>query len=244
MIKIAIVEDEKGAMEVIQAHLERYSKEHGLAYDLVWFDNPINFLMRYGSDFELIFLDIELPDLNGMDVAQKIREVDSGIALVFVTNMAQYAIKGYEVDADDFIVKPVAYHDFALKFDRVLKKISIKQDESKIAVNCEGMTKSIEIKTIRYVEVIKHKLIYHTIDEDFEVRGTLSKAESLLLEKNFIKCNKYCLVNLRYVSGIKGYTATVIYGRGKKDKVDEILVSHPRKKDFLKALNKYLGDRT
>ena len=241
MLNIAIVEDERDAAELLKAYLERYSREKGVPCRSVWFDNPINFLSKYNASFDLVLLDIELPDMNGMDAARKMREMDGSIALIFVTNMAQYAISGYEVDADDFVVKPVSYYDFVLKLDRVLKKITVKE-EAKITVNNDGAVKYIAVKNVRYVEVIKHKLLYHTLDGNFEVRGTLKKAEPLLLENNFRKCNNYCLVNLLYVSGLKGYALTVSYGHG-SNKADEIMVSHPRKKDFVKALNLYLGEK-
>lgn len=241
MLNIAIVEDEREAMETLKAYLERFSSERGIPCRPIWFDNPINFLSKYNSSYDLVLLDIELPDLNGMDAARKLREMDGGVALIFVTNMAQYAINGYEVDADDFVVKPVSYFDFAMKLDRVLKKIDVKSD-AKIAVSNDGAVKYIAVKDIRYVEVIKHKLLYHTHDGSFEIRGTLKKAEPILLENNFVKCNNYCMVNLPYVSGVKGYVLTVSYGHGSK-KFDELLISHPRKKEFVKALNRYLGEK-
>lgn len=241
MVNVAIVEDERGAMEVIESYLLRYSKEKQEEFHSVWFDNPINFLTNYNMNYELVLLDIELPDMNGMDVARKMREMDSTVTLIFVTNMAQYAISGYEVDADDFVVKPVSYHDFALKLERVLKKIK-KKDDAKIILNYDGEVKFMPAKNVRFIEVIKHKLIYHTLDGNFEMRGSLKKIAPMLLENGFAKCNNYCLVNLRYVSGVKGYTLFVSFG-GLQDGQDEILISHPRKKDFARALNDYLGEK-
>lgn len=239
VINVVIVEDESSAMEVLQTFLDRYTKEKQTEFNVVWFDNPVNFLANYKPNFDLILLDIELPEFNGMETARKIRDIDSSVALIFVTNMAQYAVSGYEVDADDFIVKPVSYHDFVLKLERVLKKINNK-DDAKIAVAGDGEIRYLVLRDIRYVEVIKHKLIYHTIEKDFEVRGSLNKIESLCAENDFLQCNKYCIVNPRFVAGVHGHTLTMTYGRNFPGKYDELQISHPRRKDFVKSLNDYL----
>ena len=113
----------------------------------------------------------------------------------------------------------------------------------KIAIKNEGMTRYIAINTIRYVEVFRHRLVYHTCDGSIEARGSLNKIEPLLTANNFERCNSCYLVNLKYVMGIEGYTLFVGYGQNSK-KMDELSVSHPRKKDFIAALNKYLGVNT
>ena len=123
MLQVALVEDSGDAAETVKAYLDRLSAEKGLECRLVWFDNPVNFLEKYSVDYDIIMLDIQMPGMNGMDLARKIRERNATVPLIFITNMAQYAIKGYEVDASDFIVKPVSYFDFALKFERVVKKL-------------------------------------------------------------------------------------------------------------------------
>ena len=240
LLNVAIVEDEQSAMEVLKDCLDRWCAGKGMECRIKWWENPIDFLERYVAEFDLVLLDIELPDMNGMEVARKLREMDGKVALIFVTNMAQYAIKGYEVEADDFVVKPVGYYDFSMKLDRVLKKLNGK-DEDRIVVNNDGVLKYIAVRDIRYVEVIKHKVAYHTVEGVYEARGALKKAEAQLPEGTFAKCNNYCLVNLRYVSSVKGYNVTLSRGRGERE-CDELPISHPRKKDFVKALGRYLGE--
>ncbi len=239
MLHVAIVDDDQKIANLLETFLKRYTDDGKAEFSVDWYSNPVNFLTAYTNRYDLVFLDIELPDMNGMDVARKMREMDAAVALIFVTNMRQYAINGYEVDADDFIVKPVTYYDFAMKLDRVLKKID-KKEEVKITINDDGIVKYLPINTIRYVEVYHHRLSYHTSEGVFEARGSLNKIESLFIENNFSRCNNYCLVNLRYVKGLDGYTLFVGYGQNSKE-YDQITISHPRKKEFVAALNKYLG---
>lgn len=241
MLRVAIIDDDEKIAEQLKVFLKKYTDDGKEAFNPECYSAPADFLSVYGNgdSYDLIFLDIELPGMNGMDVARKIRERDVSVGLVFVTNMRQYAINGYEVDADDFIVKPVSYYDFAMKLDRVLKKRA-KKETAKIPVNCDGTMKYVPVDTIRYVEVSRHKLSYHTDEGVLETRGSLNKIEEFFIENNFSRCNNYCLVNLRYVTGIDGHTLFVGYGRNSKEP-DEISISYPRKKEFVASLNKYLG---
>ncbi|MCX4313019.1 MAG: LytTR family DNA-binding domain-containing protein [Clostridia bacterium] len=237
MLQVALVEDSGDAAETVKAYLDRLSAEKGLECRLVWFDNPVNFLEKYSVDYDIIMLDIQMPGMNGMDLARKIRERNATVPLIFITNMAQYAIKGYEVDASDFIVKPVSYFDFALKFERVVKKLDRAADNTKIAVGNGGSVTYIAARDVRYIEVLKHRLKYYTADGEYETSGSLVKTQSMLEAHDFVRCNNYCLVNLRYVFGVKGYTLTLLTGRG--DEKTEIMISQPRKKEFMQKLNDY-----
>lgn len=234
MINVAIVEDEKNAAELLAGYLETYTRERSVGFHTVCFDNPITFLSNYKSNFDLVLMDIEMPDMNGMDAARKMRELDRAVTLIFVTNMAQFAIKGYEVDAFDFVVKPVSYFDFALKLSRAVERIR-SRSEVKIPIAVDDAVKYVTPNDLMYVEVIKHRVIYHTTEGALESYGTLKKIEPVLLSADFAKCNNCYLVNLRYVTGIKGFSVTV--------GGDELQISHPKKKEFVKALNDYLGEK-
>lgn len=160
------------------------------------------------------------------------REIDNNVTLIFVTNMAQYAIRGYEVGATDFIVKPVHYYDFRLKLERAVSHIYM-QTQQKISIKIDDSIKCVRAGDIMYVEVIKHKLVFHTVNETLETYGTLKQVEAVLSGANFVRCNQCYLVNLGYVNGAKGFTVTV--GN------DELTISRSNKKAFFQKLNKFLG---
>ena len=241
MLNIAIVEDDPEAKEILESHCGRYLKEWGVNYQLEWFHSPVLFLTKFNSNYDVIFLDIEPPDMNGIELAHKIRKTDRNAALIFVTNFSVFAVEGYEVDASDYILKPVTYYDFAMKFERVLKRWNNASEDPKIALRFNDSLKNISASDIFYVEVIKHKLVYHTAEGDFEVRGTLKRAEEQLKGAGCSKCNNYCLVGMRYVLGVDGYILSVSTGIGKKARA-EIVISHPRKKDFMVELNRFLSE--
>lgn len=232
LIKVAIVEDEKNAADLLADYFRRFSEKSGEEFLIFSYENPIVFLSAFRADFDLIMMDIELPDMDGMKTCEKIRETDKFVPIIFVTNMAQYAIRGYEVDASDFIVKPVSYSDFYLKLFRVVERIKLRSS-SRIKITVGDGIKCVTLSDIRYVESDKHRIIYHTVSGNFESYGTLKKAEAELEGAGFAKCNKCYLVNLRYVDGVRGYS---VFVGG-----DELQISYPKRAEFIKELNNFMG---
>lgn len=233
MIRTVIVEDEAEAAELLAGYLERYGRENGETFSVEKFGNAVPFIEGYRGGYDIVFMDIEMEDLDGMSAARLLRERDKSVTLVFVTNMAQFAIKGYEVDALDFIVKPVSYAAFAFKMKKAVARIKAKEEKT-ISVNLAGggYAKLI-VSRIRYVEIMKHRIVYHTEDGDLESNGTLKNVESALGAARFARCNSCYLVNLGFVDMVKEF---VCYVGG-----DELQISQRKRKDFMKALNDYIG---
>ena len=121
MITIAIVEDDKKSAKILQDYILRYSEEKQEPLAVECFENGLNFISDYKASCDIALMDIEMPHMNGLDTARKLREFDSQIPLIFITNMAQYAINGYEVQALDFMVKPIEYFNFSLKLDKAIR---------------------------------------------------------------------------------------------------------------------------
>ena len=108
MAKIAVVEDNDAMRAQLCGFIAQYAQESGHQLDVTAFSDGAQLVEPYRPGFDIIFLDIEMPKLGGMPTAERIRRQDPDVVLVFVTNMAQYAIRGYEVDALDFVLKPAA----------------------------------------------------------------------------------------------------------------------------------------
>lgn len=233
MIRVAIVEDEQRAAELLWACFASFEQEQGAEFEISRYANAEDFLNQYRGNQDLIMMDIEMPGMNGMKAAERLRRMDQEVVLIFVTNMAQYAVKGYEVDALDFIVKPVRYPDFAFKMKRVLQALELRK-QPKLMLSVAGGMKRISLSRLKYVEVSGHSLIYHLLDEEIRVRGSLSKMEEVLRENHFMKCNNCYLVNPRYI--------TEVYGHTVKIGDEELQISHPRRKAFLQELSAWISD--
>ena len=232
MIRVAIVEDTPEEHKILSDALSRYETNRGVVIRQVHFRSGESFLEAYGDNFDVVFLDIALPGQSGMQTAESLRKIDQSIPLIFVTNLAQFAVKGYEVNAYDFIVKPVNYPDLEFKLDRLLQRMSARA-EKKIFIKTGGQLVALLASDIRYVEIQGHTIVYHTIHGDYESYGALRAVEAQFDPTCFVRCNACYLVNLQYVDSVSGHD--VYLGS------TCLAISHPRRRDFLKALNEYLG---
>ena len=113
MLRIATVEDDANDLEALRTHLSRYEKENGLKFQVTEFRDGEDIVTDYSADYDLILMDIEMAFLNGMKAAEKIRELDKDVIIIFITNMPQYAIQGYKVNALDYMLKPISYFSFS-----------------------------------------------------------------------------------------------------------------------------------
>lgn len=227
MLKIAIIEDESASAEVLEQNIRRYSEEFQIPVEIHFFTNAIAFLNQYSAQYDMIFMDIMMPMLNGMDAAHALREKDSAVLLIFVTSMQQYAIHGYEVGAADFIVKPVKYPQFKLKFTRFLSKLqySASGKSTDVLLKTESGYVRLLPRQISYVEVRAHHCIYHTDVGEFRIYQTMKSVAQQLEPCGFAKCNNYLLVNLMRISRISGME--VLIGN------ETLPISHPRKNEFI-----------
>lgn len=234
MINIAIVEDDKEQAAELEAALRQYSDEYKTPLQISVFYNAVVFLEKYTAKYDIIYMDIMMPMLNGMDASRMLREKDEQVMLIFVTSMQQFAIQGYEVGASDFIVKPVNYPEFKLKFTRVLERLPKTVNED-ILIKTETGYVRLTPAQIAYVEVRGHHCVYHTALGEYRQYQTMKSVEVQLERHGFVKCNNFLLVNLAHVSKIEGMS---VFVNGV-----ELQMSHPRRKEFSQRFAEFSGSR-
>lgn len=232
MYHIAIVEDENSFATQLQEYLAKYEVENDVRFKVTFFSDGSEILEEYQPLYDIIMLDIEMPKVNGMEAAEQIRAQDGNVTLMFITNMASYAIRGYEVGALDFVMKPINYYTFSMKLTRVLKRTKQKAQQDILLTLPDGV-KKLNVQQIYYVEVQNRMLYYHTEEGIFAMRGTMQSVEQMLAPYTFAKCNHWYIVNLKHVSEVRKNTA-VVAG-------DELEVSRRNRTAFLKALTEYVG---
>lgn len=232
MLRISIVEDDEQTAKTIGRFIQKYFAQSGTEVKVEHFADAVRFLDRYDGVTDVVFMDIELPGMNGMEAVKRLRERDAEVAVIFVTNLAQYAVSGYEVNAFDFIVKPVSYGSFAMKLRRLCQYLATKR-KCEICVSTRHGKILLKAYEIKYVEIMRHVVTYHAERGVFVGSGTLKNVMAALEGLPFALCNRCYLVNLQYVTQIVGREVCV--------GGDRLLISAPRSKEFMGAFNRYLG---
>lgn len=236
MFTVAVVEDDDNAVARLRACLERYERTHeGVRFNVTVFGEPTAFLDPYKPVWDIVFMDIEMPNMDGMEAARRLRVLDSETILVFVTNMAQFAAKGYEVDALDYIIKPFAYPDFERKLGRA---IAIREEESAaVMIMQRGGTRRVLLRDIEYIEVRDHSLIYHTESGIVTGSGSLQDVVDKIGQRGFLRCSKAFVVNIRHIVAVQGNDLTL--GGG-----ETIAIGRTYKKTFMTELAAGMADGT
>ncbi|MFA6624342.1 MAG: LytTR family DNA-binding domain-containing protein [Bacilli bacterium] len=233
MIRIAVVEDSKSDTSLFKEYVSKYQTENNSVFDVHYFNSGVSFLEEYKAEFDIIFMDIDLPEMNGLDVSAKLRERDSEVVLIFLTNLAKYAIKGYSVNAFDFVAKPITYYSFSTMLKRAINKCGYKI-RNDITINNSGSIVKINVDEIAYIEVYNHQLVYHTDKGDYPQWGSLSSIEEEYIGYGFSKGNSSQLINLRRVSSISGSQVTL-------DNNKVIYLSRSQKKDFALRFTEFIA---
>ena len=230
-IKTAIIEDEKACSDLLKNYLDKYAEENGVETETSIYPNGDEFLSD-GRSFDVIFMDIEMPGSDGLSVVRRLRQTDGDVIVFFVTGLAQYAVNGYEVRAFDFMVKPVSYYDFAIKFSRAVESIAGRR-KCEIWVRSRQGKKLVTADKLMYVEIMRHNLVFHTTEGDVCGTGTMKSVTEVFDGLPFALCNQCYYVNLAFVTEVRGL---YVYVGG-----DRIQISLPKKKEFMRALNDYLA---
>ena len=232
MIRIAMVEDEAAVREQLQGYIQRYTRQYGTEFAVTGFSDGVEILDAYRPVYDIVLLDVEMKHLDGMETARRIRELDRDVVLLFITNMAQYAIKGYAVGALDYLLKPVPYFAFSQQLQKAEEKLR-RRARHYLAVPVEGGLRRLDTAQIYYMESEGHRVHFYTEEGEFSAPGALKTFEEKLADLPFARCNSGYLVNLAQVKSVQQGLAQV--------GPYELQVSRPKRKSFLAALADYIG---
>ena len=230
MFTVAIVENEKADALLLKDYLKKYAGELQIPAEIRIYASGQAFLDAYQPDLSLILMDIEMPVKSGMEAAKTLRTFDKGTPLVFITNIAKYAIQGYSVGAMDYILKPVHYADLKIRLERIREMNGFSAEQ--IVLPYQMQYHIFQPNEVYYVESFSHAIVFHTKKGDFPARKSMNEWEKTLKPFGFSRCSNSYLVNLRLISEIRGNSIMI-------DKA-EIPLSRARKKDFLQDWMLYL----
>ncbi|MBN2300432.1 MAG: response regulator transcription factor [Acholeplasmataceae bacterium] len=233
MIRIAIVEDDKNYIDKLKDLLSRYESESNKKLMITVFKDGEDIAIEYKPIYDIILMDIEMCFMDGMTAAAKIRESDSEVILIFITNMPQYVMEGYKVDALDYVLKPINYFELSQRIDRAVKRMS-RRTKKFITIQVGNGVQKIEISDIYFIEIQNHDAIYHTTEGTYTTREPLKSLEKSLKGECFFRCHRSYIVNLAHVDSVNGnetYIANHI-----------IPLSRARRKEFIDSINNYFNE--
>lgn len=232
MIKVAIVEDEKQERELLEQFTKDFFNENHEEVDVISFSDGADIVAEYPDKLDILLLDIEMDRLNGIDTAKKIREFDGRVIILFITNMVQFALEGYAVDALDFVVKPIHYQSFKERLGRALTRIRKTKAEF-IEIKCGKGKMFVEVNKITFVETSSKKVLIHTTGDDVCSSESMQSLEKKLEAYSFFRCHTAYLVNLNYIETMSS-TELIL-------RKTSIPISKYRKKEFLRVMANYMG---
>jgi two-component system, LytTR family, response regulator LytT len=235
LYRTLIVEDEPAEAQHLTELLRRYGQAHGHEFVITWHDSAIEMLEDHGH-YDLSLLDIQMAGINGMEAAALLRTYDDQIPIIFVTNLAKYAVKGYEVGACGFIVKPATYGNLTLALERALRTVTQNAGRT-VTIPTESGLRVVPLRQIAYIEVMKHKLTYHIVGEEpVDARGSLVQLEEDLADAPVVRISKSCLANMDQISMLRSAEMQMANG-------DCLRISRTHKRNVVDKVTDYLGGR-
>jgi len=223
---IVVCDDEIIFKEKVFKILYQYREEHSLSYDMVFFTSGTE-LLKYKEQFFLVFLDIEMPGLDGLEVARCLKQNNRDAIIVFLTSYPEMMQKAFEVRAFRYLLKP-------LSKDALYECMNAVMDELEVATVMlykGGILKIVKTKNILYIEAGIKNTIVRTEDGIYESKNSMVEWDDRLTGGNFFRCHKTYFVNLAYVDEIQKVYATLYNS-------ERVAVSRRNRKEFeLRMLN-------
>lgn len=217
MFKIAICDDENYFTEEIKEIISDCMLKKGLIFEIDTYSSGAKFIsLGIGMlQYSIIFLDINMDEVDGIMTAKKIREVSKEVFIVFVTAYVNYTLEGYKVDALRYLLK--GGNNFKSSIDEcistIIEKMNYKIVTKKFIFN-EGV-KEIALDRLLYVESRLHKLEFHVMEDImkiYTIYDTLNNLEIDLRDNGFLRIHQSYLVNLKYLMSVAKYQAVLTDG--------------------------------
>lgn len=234
MLRISICDDDIAGVDKLAMLIEKYCAEKGLEYSMHTYTKGSDLLASNLAECDLLFLDVDMGQENGIAIAHEIRKNYRDIVLVYVSGYVQYAPAGYNVKAFAYILKNDLDALFESTMNDVMKQMNFRGMVYKIKINSEEV--ALPLKNIVYLESLDKTTIIHTNNRmiSYAVRQPLADAINYLCDKGFVQIHKSYLVNMQHITKLKNYTINLTDGTN-------LPAAQKRWRDIMQAYLKWKG---
>ena len=228
-MKIAICDDEKQIIIDYSKIINEYLYENNIVCTVDDFTDGNSFL-QLANEYDLVFLDYDLPDINGMEIARNIRENDGRIMIVFLTAYAEHVYDSFEVDAFRYLLKPVSKEKI---YETLNKFLNIYNHNRKITIPTNTAHISVDADEVIYIEAAKKHTKVKTTGNEYIANKAISIYQTEIANPHFFRTHRGYIVNMRYISTVEKNTITLTNG-------EIVLVSSKCRDEFNKSYMNYL----
>jgi len=201
-MKIVICEDELAIAEQITKLVQGWASFHGQAVQITHFKNAEAFLFAYEDDksADLLLLDIQMGEMDGMALARKIREDNEKVQIIFITGISDYVAEGYDVSAVHYLLKPINEEKLYGALDKATANLS--KPKRTIAIDTANGIALVAVDDIAYIEALNHELAISTKEGAISCKMPLYKLEGIISDERFVQIHRSYLINLAHIKRV------------------------------------------
>lgn len=203
-MKVAICEDQSEQIDLLNNKIKKWAKDKDINISIDDFTSAESFLFQWldYDKYDVVFLDINMSKMSGIELSNIIREKNKTIDIVFVTGFFKYALHGYRVGALQYLIKPINTLDLYSCLDKVLYRTNDKDETSKLIVETTKKVIKLDYNEIYYCIMFSPYIDVHTKSEKIVLRKKISEMEKILPSKYFVRCHRSYIVNVKYIKTI------------------------------------------
>ena len=193
-----------------------------------WRTSTITFEYEEDKAYDILLLDVEMKNMNGIELAKRIRKDNNRAEIIFITSHFEFVGEGYEVDALHYLIKPISVEKLTQVLTKAAEKLSV--EPPSVVISCEGETVKLYESDILYVESFLHYIVIHTKDNEYKIKENISVFENKVSDV-FYRIHRSYLVSLKYITRISRTSVNIgntelPLSRGKYDNINRAFIEH------------------